>query len=98
MARRLTCADDLPCDPYDGMEVQKSAVHTEGDVAARVAVRFDEVTESTGIIQRILSQLPIGLHHVGPTMPNEGALGIGMGSNEDGAARYFSRLKPAIAE
>jgi Ni,Fe-hydrogenase III large subunit/Ni,Fe-hydrogenase III component G len=68
---------DLPCDPYDGMEVKK-AVHTEGDVAARVAVRFDEVTESTGLMQRILSQLPVGLHQVGPTVPNEGAQGIGM--------------------
>ena len=68
---------DLPCDPYDGMELKK-AVRTEGDVAARVAVRFDEVTESTRLVQRILSQLPAGLHHVGLSIPNEGALGIGM--------------------
>jgi Ni,Fe-hydrogenase III large subunit/Ni,Fe-hydrogenase III component G len=68
---------DLPCDPYDAMELKK-AVHTEGDVAARVAVRFDEVTESTRLMQRILSKLPAGLHHAAPSIPNEGALGIGV--------------------
>ncbi len=68
---------DLPCDPYDGMELKK-AVYTEGDVAARVAVRFDEVTESTGVMQRILSQLPTGLHHAELSNPGEGTLGIGM--------------------
>src|SRR6202158_519 len=52
---------DLPCDPYGDFAPQK-IVRTEGDVAARVAVRFDEVTESTRLIQRILKQLPAGLH------------------------------------
>jgi Ni,Fe-hydrogenase III large subunit/Ni,Fe-hydrogenase III component G len=68
---------DLPCDPYGDLAPQK-AVHTEGDVAARVAVRFDEVSESTRLLQRILSQLPTGLHHVALSIPNEGALGIGI--------------------
>jgi Ni,Fe-hydrogenase III large subunit/Ni,Fe-hydrogenase III component G len=68
---------DLPCDPYGDLAPHK-AVHTEGDVAARVAVRFDEVTESTRLMQRILSQLPSGLHQVALSIPNEGALGIGM--------------------
>jgi Ni,Fe-hydrogenase III large subunit len=68
---------DLPCDPYGDLAPQKS-MRTEGDVAARVAVRFDEVTESTRLVQRILRQLPIGLHHLGLPVPNEGALGIGM--------------------
>ncbi len=68
---------DLPCDPYDGIELGKS-VHTDGDVAARVAVRFDEVAESTRLMQRLLSHLPMGLHQTGLSIPNEGALGIGM--------------------
>jgi Ni,Fe-hydrogenase III large subunit len=29
-------------------------------------------------MQRILSQLPIGSHYMRPTIPNEGAMGIGM--------------------
>jgi len=52
---------DLPCDPYGNLAPTK-AVRAEGDVAARVAVRFDEVAESTRLMQRILSQLPAGLH------------------------------------
>ncbi len=74
---------DLPCDPYEGMELKK-AVHTEGDVAARVAVRFDEVTESTGLMQRILSQLPTGLHHVDTFQPRRGCSGH---RNDRGMAR-----------
>ena len=68
---------DLPCDPYGDLVPQKVA-RNEGDVAARVAVRFDEVTESVRLMERILSQLPQGLHHVALSIPNEGSLGIGM--------------------
>jgi Ni,Fe-hydrogenase III large subunit len=68
---------DLPCDPYGDLAPQK-IVRTEGDVAARVAVRFDEVAESARLIQRVLRQLPAGLHHVAVSIPNEGALGVGM--------------------
>jgi Ni,Fe-hydrogenase III large subunit/Ni,Fe-hydrogenase III component G len=68
---------DLPCDPYDDMDLKKAA-HTGGDVAARVAVRFDEVTESTRLMRRLLSQLPTGLHHVGLSVPNDGAFGVGL--------------------
>jgi Ni,Fe-hydrogenase III large subunit len=68
---------DIPCDPYGSLAPQK-IVRTEGDVAARVAVRFDEVTESTRVVQRILRELPAGLHHVAVSMPDEGASGVGM--------------------
>ncbi len=68
---------DLPCDPYGDLVPQK-VTRNEGDVAARVAVRFDEVTESVRLMERILSQLPQGLHHVALSIPNEGSLGIGM--------------------
>jgi Ni,Fe-hydrogenase III large subunit len=70
---------DLPCDPYGAFAPQK-IVRTEGDVAARVAVRFDEVTESTRLMQRILRELPAGLYQASvpvPT-PDEGAFGVGM--------------------
>jgi Ni,Fe-hydrogenase III large subunit/Ni,Fe-hydrogenase III component G len=68
---------DLPCDPYGDL-APKKIVRTEGDVAARVAVRFDEVTESNRLVQQILQELPIGPHHATISIPNEGAFGIGM--------------------
>ena len=68
---------DLPCDPYRDFAPQK-IVRIEGDVAARVAVRFDEVTESTRLMQRILRELPAGLHQAAVSRPDEGAFGIGM--------------------
>jgi Ni,Fe-hydrogenase III large subunit/Ni,Fe-hydrogenase III component G len=68
---------DLPCDPYGDLAPQKT-VRTEGDVAARVAVRFDEATESTRLMKKILRELPAGLHQVTISIPNEGACGIGM--------------------
>ena len=54
---------DLRCDhpwpPYDRLQV-RMATHRNGDVAARVAVRFDEVFESLRLIREILAQLPEG--------------------------------------
>jgi Ni,Fe-hydrogenase III large subunit len=68
---------DLPCDPYGDL-APKKIVRSEGDVAARVAVRFDEVTESIRLMQGILEQLPTGLHLAAVSIPNEGAFGAGM--------------------
>ncbi|MBN8518838.1 MAG: NADH-quinone oxidoreductase subunit C [Candidatus Accumulibacter sp.] len=53
-------AADLRCDrpwvPYDQLAV-RIATQSKGDVAARVAVRFDEVFESLRLIRAILLQL-----------------------------------------
>ena len=53
-------AADLRCDqpwaPYDQLAVN-IATQTGGDVAARVAVRFDEIFESLRLIRAILSRL-----------------------------------------
>ncbi len=68
---------DLPCDPYSHLAPEKM-LQTEGDVAARVAVRFDEVTESARLVQQILQELPAGPHQVTISVPNEGAVGVGM--------------------
>jgi Ni,Fe-hydrogenase III large subunit len=68
---------DLPCDPYGDLAPQK-IVRYEGDVAARVAVRFDEVIESARLLQQILEELPAGPHQVTILVPSEGALGVGM--------------------
>jgi Ni,Fe-hydrogenase III large subunit/Ni,Fe-hydrogenase III component G len=47
---------DFPCAPYDALK-PRIAMHSEGDVAARVAVRFDEALESTRLIARITAAL-----------------------------------------
>ena len=56
-AADLRC--DLPWPPYDRLAV-KIATQRNGDVAARVAVRFDEIFESLRLIRVILSRLGEG--------------------------------------
>jgi Ni,Fe-hydrogenase III large subunit/Ni,Fe-hydrogenase III component G len=62
-ARASGQAHDLRCDqpwaPYDALAVQ-AVIHAGGDVAARVAVRFDEAFESLRLIRAIMAGLPAG--------------------------------------
>jgi Ni,Fe-hydrogenase III large subunit len=53
-------------------------VRSEGDVAARVAVRFDELQESCRLIQHILAELPHGPHVTPVPMPADGVIGTGL--------------------
>ena len=48
-----------PCAPYHELDV-RMATHRNGDVAARVSVRFEEITESLRLIRRILTLMPEG--------------------------------------
>jgi Ni,Fe-hydrogenase III large subunit len=76
LAFDLRC--DLPCDPY-GELAPKKIVRTEGDVAARVAVRFDEVVESIRMVNHIVPNLPDGGRRRRPApIPEAGSLGIGL--------------------
>lgn len=54
---------DLRCEPawapYDRLQVVRAA-HRDGDVAARVSVRFDEVLESLRLIRALCAGLPPG--------------------------------------
>jgi Ni,Fe-hydrogenase III large subunit/Ni,Fe-hydrogenase III component G len=68
---------DLACEPYAQLPV-KMIVRTEGDVAARVAVRFDELQESCRLIQHILGALPEGPHRAPVRVPAEGVFGAGL--------------------
>jgi Ni,Fe-hydrogenase III large subunit len=68
---------DLPCAPYTELAPTKAG-RSEGDVAARVAVRFDELQESCRLIQRILDTLPVGPHITSARLPEDGAIGIGL--------------------
>jgi Ni,Fe-hydrogenase III large subunit len=50
---------DHPWPPYDRLQV-RPAGSLQGDVAARVAVRFDEIVESLRLIRTLLTGMPAG--------------------------------------
>ena len=64
------------CAPYDRLEV-RMATHRNGDVAARVVVRFEEIAESIRLLRDILSKLPEGSLLEKVTDAADGKLGIG---------------------
>ncbi len=68
---------DLPWPPYDALCVNKQ-VREEGDVAARVAVRFDELSESCRLVHTILADAPGGVHMGVYREPLEGGFGVGL--------------------
>ena len=68
---------DLPWFPYAELAPVKCS-SAEGDVAARVAVRFDELIESSRLVQRILDGMPAGKHLLQVPTPAEGSAGIGV--------------------
>jgi len=68
---------DLPCAPYSELEPAKSG-RDEGDVAARVEVRFDELTESLRLVREIVERLPPGELWAELPRVEEGARGIGL--------------------
>jgi len=78
--RASSQAWDLRCDrpfaPYDQLQVAM-ATHKNGDVAARVEVRFDEVFESIRLIRRILRELPTGAVQCDIKLAQQPAKGIG---------------------
>ncbi len=73
-ARDLRC--DFPSAPYDALDVRKS-VHEQGDVAARVAVRFDELAESLRLVRTIVDAAPGGDVHA--PLPPVAAFRTGIG-------------------
>ena len=68
---------DWPCAPYDQV-APTIVVHTDGDVAARVAVRFDEVLESCRLVARIAGELPDGSFRAEVASPAAPAFGFGV--------------------
>ena len=71
---------DLRCDqpwvPYSDLAVVMATQHN-GDVAARVAVRFDEIFESMRLIRRLLIEMPIGDLRCPVLLPQQPARGAG---------------------
>jgi len=68
---------DLPCDPYALLNVNKCG-RDDGDVAARVAVRFDELQEALRLVENIVKDLPSGGWRVEVPVPSVGSAGIGV--------------------
>jgi Ni,Fe-hydrogenase III large subunit len=73
-------AADLRCDqpwpPYDRLAV-KMSTQGNGDVAARVAVRFDEIQESLRLLRLLLSQLGEGETRSALRLPAKTTCGAG---------------------
>jgi len=67
---------DHPFEPYSGLQVAM-ATHRNGDVAARVAVRFDEVFESLRLLRALLADMPVGEVVRAMTLPQQAACGAG---------------------
>ncbi|HVO88942.1 MAG TPA: NADH-quinone oxidoreductase subunit C [Casimicrobiaceae bacterium] len=67
---------DHPTPPYGELNV-RIATRNEGDVAARTAVRFDELFESLRLCRVLLANLPLGATSVPLQHPPAYTLGIG---------------------
>lgn len=78
--RASSQAWDLRCDhpfvPYTELHVAM-ALHQNGDVAARVAVRFEEVFESLRIIRHMVTHLPVGPLLCDVVFGDQASLGAG---------------------
>ena len=68
---------DLPAPPFDVL-VPTRITRTDGDVAARVTVRFEELQESCRIISRLLEDLPDGAFRVQVSSPATDRLAVGL--------------------
>ena len=68
---------DLPCEPYGRLGVRK-VLCAEGDVAARVQVRFDELLESIRLVHLICDGIPGGGTRTEVPAPPLDAVGMGL--------------------
>jgi Ni,Fe-hydrogenase III large subunit len=68
---------DLASQPYEQLQPARMIQHG-GDVAARVALRFDELQESCRLVAEILRHLPDGPHRVDPGTPSFDTLAVGV--------------------
>jgi Ni,Fe-hydrogenase III large subunit len=94
-ARASGLAADLRIDhglaPYGEIEA-RACLRTGGDVAARVAMRFDEVFESLRLIQELCARLPAGPTQAGLTLP-QAARSFGAGWVEGWRGEVFVALE-----
>jgi len=75
--QELDARADFRAAPYDEL-VPIKVVRQEGDVAARVAVRFDEIAESCRLALALLASLPAGAHATAVAVPAAGSFATGL--------------------
>jgi Ni,Fe-hydrogenase III large subunit len=75
--QRMDLRVDAAGEPYAALGV-RPAFHDDGDVAARVAVRFDEIDESVRLVALIASDIPSGTHRTDVRIPEPGSIGLGL--------------------
>jgi Ni,Fe-hydrogenase III large subunit/Ni,Fe-hydrogenase III component G len=68
---------DLAVTPYHELGVRKFG-SVSGDVAARVAVRFDELIESCRLVRLIVQRAPEGPHTTAVAAATGGSTGLGL--------------------
>jgi len=68
---------DAPVAPYPALNVRR-CTQPEGDVLARVNLRFDEVIESLRLVRTILRELPDDGHAVSLLPPAAGTSAVGL--------------------
>jgi len=85
---------DHPYAPYDQMPIPV-AVMSEGDVAARVRVRMEEIGASIDWMDRLLDQFPPGDTIVGLPEAGDGAVGLGIVEGWRGEILTFVRFGSA---
>ena len=75
-AQALDLREQFPVEPYDRLDA-RMATHRNGDVAARVSVRFDEIFESLRLVREIVEHMPAG--DIRAELPMAGAkFGVGL--------------------
>lgn len=67
---------DAPVAPYGELGVRR-CVGADGDVLARVSLRFDELAESLRLVRQILREMPAGEHRAAIPVPAAGSMAIG---------------------
>ena len=81
---------DQPVGPYTQLNV-RMATHRNGDVAARVTVRFEEIAESLSLLRDMARQLPAGPVRV--PLPDHTAEALGAGWIEGWRGPVFIALE-----
>jgi Ni,Fe-hydrogenase III large subunit/Ni,Fe-hydrogenase III component G len=81
---------EYPCLPYTELDV-RMATHRNGDVAARVTVRFEEIFESLRLSRLILGMLPAG--DIAAAVPGAAAGAFGVGWVEGWRGEVFIALE-----
>ena len=82
---------DAPYPPYDALALEVP-VQQEGDVAARLRVRMQEVRQSLKLMDELLRRLPDGPIAAEPPAATAGAIGLGLVEGWRGEVLAFVRI------